>query len=122
MAVQTCLGVEGALVGNLQLVDGIVVDGGHLGRIGLISPIGPIGLIGDGGGETTEGQSHEDAVEPYLVGVDGLVPEHLVDIGAWLVLQLLHHVLDGQQVLLFWPEVVHAGHKVAGADIVEVVV
>ena len=111
MTVQTGLGIEGALVGDLQLVDGIVVDLHSL-----------LGLQLCGGCQTTEGQAHEDAVEPYLIGIDGLVPEYLVDLGAGLAVQLLHHGLDGCQVLRLGIEVVHTGDEMPGADIVEVVV
>ena len=80
------------------------------------------GLLSDGSREHTEGQPHEDAVEPHLVGIDGLVPVDLVGQGARLVLQLPHHSPHGEQVFLFWPLLVHAGDEVAGADIVEVIV
>ena len=112
VAVQAGLRVEGALVGHFQLIDGVVVDGFlFLGILGCYR-----------GCQTAVGQTHEDAVEPHLVGVDGLVPEHLVGFGARLVLQLLHHGLHSQQVLLLGPLLVHAGDEVAGADVVEVIV
>ena len=114
MAVQTSLGVQCALVGNLQLVHGVVVNLQDC----LLATL----RLGDGGCQHAERQSHEDAVEPYLIGVDGFVPEHLVGNGARLVLQLLHHGSHGQQVLLFGPLLVHAGHKVSRADVVQVVV
>ena len=49
------------------------------------------------------------------------MPEYLVGNGARLILQLLHHCIDGQLVLGLWIEVVHTCHKVACADIVEIV-
>ena len=111
MAVQTSLGVQCALVGNLQLVYGIVIDS----RYGIFFPLFTFscGFFCDGGGETAEGQPHEDTVEPHLVGVDGLVPEYLVGNGARLVFQLSHHGLHGQQVLLLGPVLVHTGDEVA---------
>ncbi len=111
VTVQSGLGVEGTLVSDLQLVDSIVVDLHSL-----------LGLQLCGGCQTTEGQAHEDTVEPYLIGIDGFVPEYLVDFGAGLVLQLLHHGLYGNQILCLGIEVVHTRHEMTGADIVEVVV
>ena len=111
MAVEASLGVEGALVGNLQLVHGIVVDG-----------LGLFRLCGNGSCQYTIGQPHEDTVEPHLVGVDGLVPVDLVGNGARLVFQLLHHCLHGQQVLGLRPLLVHACDEVSCADVIEVVV
>ena len=110
MTVQTSLGVEGTLVGDLQLIDGIVVNLNGILRLQL-----------GGGCETAERQSHEDAVEPNLIGVDGFMPEDLVGNGARLVLQLLHHRVDSQLVLGLRIEVVHACHKMTCADIVEVI-
>ena len=75
VTVQTRLGVEGALIGDADLVDGIVVD-----------LLGILGLEQVAGGHRVEGQSHEDTVEPYLIAVDGLVPEYFVLNGTWLVL------------------------------------
>ena len=49
------------------------------------------------------------------------MPEYLVGNGAWLILQLLHHRIDSQLVLGLRIEVVHTRHKVACADIVEIV-
>ena len=113
MTVQSCLGVEGTLIGDLQLVHGIVVDGIH----SLLAV-----TFGNRCCEHAEGQSHEDAVEPYLIGVDGLVPEHAVVQGAWLVLHLLHHQLHGQQILLLRPLLVHAGHKMSCTKVIEVII
>ena len=111
MTVQTRHGVEGALIGDADLVDGIVVN--------LLCL-----LLGQqvAGCECIERQSHEDAVEPHLIGVDGLMPIHLVNIGTGLVLQLAHHELHGFQVLGFGPLLIHAGNEVSGADVVQVVV
>ena len=67
------------------------------------------------------GQSHEDAVEPHLVGIDGLVPVYAL-FGAGLFLHLLHEGLHGLEVLLFGEVLIHAGHEVSGTDLVEVVV
>ena len=111
MAVQASLGVEGALISDADLIDGIVVD--LLGVLGLPQVARCHGV---------EGQTHEDAIEPHLIAVDGLVPEHTVLIGAGLVLQLLHERLDGQQVLLLRIELIHAGHEMTGTDLIEVVV
>ena len=111
MTVQTGLGIEGALVGDADLIDGVVVD-----------LLGVLGLQQVAGGHRVEGQSHEDTVEPYLVAVDGFVPKHFVLIGTGLVLQLLHQCLDGQQVLLLRIELVHTGHEMTGTDLIEVVV
>ena len=111
MSVQTCLGVEGAIVGDLQLIHSIVVDLHSL-----------LGLQLCGGCQTTEGQSHEDTIEPYLIGVDGLVPEHLVYLGTRLFFQLLHHGLYGDEIFLLWIKIVHTRHEMTGADIIKVVV
>ena len=50
------------------------------------------------------------------------MPEHLVGDGARLVLQLLHHRVDGNLVLRLGVEIVHAGDEMACTDVVEVVV
>ena len=110
MTVQTGLRVEGTLVGDLQLVDSIIVDRCR----GFV--------LRDRGCQTTKGQSHEDTVEPYLIGIDGLVPEYLVDLGAGLVFQLFHHGLHGKEVLLLGIEIVHARYEMTGTDVVEVIV
>ena len=120
VAVQSGLRVQRAVIGNLQLVDGIVVD--ILDRILGFLAFSYLVFFGDGCGQRAERQSHEDAVEPYLVGVDGLVPEHLVGNGAWLILQLLHHGLHGFQVLSLRPILIHTGYEVTSTDVVEVVV
>ena len=111
MTVETGLRVEGALIGDLQLVDGIVVDLYCLLRLELRS-----------GSQTTKGQAHEDAIEPHLIGVDGLMPEHFVDLGAGLVLKLLHHGLHRDEVFLLRIKIVHACDEMTGADVVEVVI
>ena len=110
MTVQAGLGIKGTFIGDLQLIHGIVVYLVGLFRLQLC-----------GSSQTTEGQSHEDSVEPYLVGVDGLVPEHLVGNRAGLVLQLFHHGVDGQLVLGLGIEVVHACHEMTCADVVEII-
>ena len=110
MTVQAGLGVKGTFIGDLQLIYGVVVYLVGLFRLQLC-----------GSSQTTEGQSHEDSVEPYLVGVDGLVPEHLVGNRAGLVLQLFHHGVDGQLVLGLGIEVVHACHEMTCADVVEII-
>ena len=112
MAVQTGLGVERTVICNRELVHGIVVDARH----GLSIP------FRDGSCQTTVGQSHEDTVEPYLVGIDSLVPVHLVHHRAGLVLQLLHQRLHGDEVFLFGQLLVHACHEMTCADIVQVIV
>ena len=111
MTVQTRLGIEGTLVGDTDLVDGVVVD-----------LLGILGLEQVACRHRVEGQSHEDAVEPHLVAVDGFVPEYLVDIGSRLIFQLFHQRLDGQQVLLLRIELIHTGHEMACADLVEVII
>ena len=116
VAVQTCLGIESALIGYLQLIDSIVVDFGDSTFLLILC------RSGDRSCQRAEGQSHEDAVEPYLVGVDGFVPEYLVGNGAWLVVQLFHHGLHGQQVLRLGPVLIHAGDEMSGTDVVEIVV
>ena len=113
MTVQSCLGVEGTLIGDLQLVYGIVVDGIH----GLLAV-----TFGNRCCEHAEGQSHEDAVEPDLIGVDGLVPEHAIVQGTRLVFHLFHHQLHGQQVLLLRPFLIHTGHEMSCTQVVEVII
>ena len=123
MAVQSGLRVEGAVVGNLQLVDGIVVDGGDgIGLIGLFGLMGLIGCFGDGRSQCAERKSHENTVKPNLVCINRLVPVDFVGNCARLVLQLLHHGLHGQQVFLFRPFLIHAGNEVTSPDVVEVIV
>ena len=120
MAVQSRLWVQCTVIGNIQLVDSIVVDINN--RILGFLALSNLGLLGDGCGQCAERQSHEDAVEPNLVSIDGLVPEHLVGNGARLVLQLLHHGLHGFQVLSLRPILVHACYEVTCTDVVEVIV
>ena len=50
------------------------------------------------------------------------MPIYFIFHGAWLLLQLAHHELNSFEVLLLRPELLHACHKVSGADIVEVIV
>ena len=78
-------------------------------------------LFRDWSCEAAEGQTHEDAVEPYLIGVDGFMPEYTVGLGAWLVVQLGHQQLHGLEVLGLWPLLVHAGNEMTRADVVEVI-
>ncbi len=110
MAVESCFGVDGALVGFLYLVNGIIVD---LLRLLVFQQ--------HIGGESVVGESHEDTVEPHLVCVDGLVPIHTL-VGARLLLQLLHERLQSLEILALRIFLVHARHKVAGAYLVQVVV
>ena len=116
MTVQTCLGVECTLIGYLELVHSIVVN--------LVDStfLGILGCGGDGGSECAEGQTHENTIEPYLVGIDGLVPEYLVGDGAGLVLQLLHHRLHRSQVLSLGPLLVHAGDEMTSTYVVKVII
>ena len=111
MTVQTGLGIVGTLVGDADLVDGIIVD--------LLRLLWLQQLVGC---QRIERQSHEDSVEPYLIGIDRLVPVDLIGNGTRLVLQLLHHCLDGEQVLLLWIALIHTSHEMSCTDIVEVIV
>ena len=43
-------------------------------------------------------------------------------IGAWLVFELLHESLHGDKVFLLWPVLIHAGHEMSGAYLVEVII
>ena len=65
---------------------------------------------------------HEDAVEPHLIAVDGLVPEHPILLCARLVLQLTHQLFHGEEVLGFRVVLIHPRHEMACADVVEVVI
>ena len=49
------------------------------------------------------------------------MPEDTVGLGAWLVVQLGHQQLHGLEVLGFRPLLVHTGHEMACADVVEVI-
>ena len=118
MTVQASLRIECTLVGDDELIHSIIVDGGSIFFTFHFSFF----TSRDRRCQATEGQSHEDAVEPNLIGVDSFVPEHLVCDGARLVLQLFHHRLHGQQVLGLGPLLIHAGDEMAGADVVEVIV
>ena len=123
MAVELGLGVESALIGNLQLVDGIIVNGLYLFVSLRFCSLGVLDrFAGDGSSQSAEGQSHEYTVEPHLVGIDGFVPEHFVGDGAGLLLQLFHHKLHGEQVLLFWIFLIHSGDEMSCADVVEVII
>ena len=124
MTIQTSLGVVGTLVSYLQLVDSVVINVDDWIRLGLLTlfALHLDCLFSNGGCQTAIGQTHKDAVEPYLISVDGLVPEYLVGNSARLVLQLFHHGLHGQQVLGFRPFLIHTRHKMTCTDVVEVVV
>ena len=111
MAIEASLRVEGALIGNLQLIDSVIVDS-----------LGSLRRFCDGSRQTTEGQSHEDAVEPYLVSVDGLMPIDFVGFGTWLVLQLFHEQHHSLKILLLGPLLIHTGHEMTGTDVVEIIV
>ena len=124
MTVQSRLRVERALISLYKLVNGIVVDSCNLflkSRF-LLGRLCRFGTNSDRGGQRAIGQAHEYAVEPHLIGIDGLMPIHLVGHRARLVLQLLHQRLHGLQVLLLGQLLIHACDKVARADVVEVVV
>ncbi len=110
MAVESCFGVDGALVGFLYLVDGIVV---YLLRLLVLQQ--------HIGGESVVWQPHEDTVEPHLVCVYGLVPIHTL-VGARLLLQLFHERLQCLEILGLGIFLVHSRHKVTGAYLVQVVV
>ena len=116
MTVKTSLGVYGTIVCDLELTHGIVVDLLDCSLLGIFC------RGGDGSGQHTEGQPHEDTVEPHLIGVDGLVPKHVVGNGARLILQLLHHRLHSQQVLGLGPLLIHACDEVSCADVVKVII
>ena len=120
VAVQSGLRVQRAVIGNLQLVDGVIVDVND--RIFGFLAFSNLGFFCDRCGQRTEWQTHKDTVEPYLIRVDGLMPENLIGNGTWLVLQLLHHGLHGFQVLSLRPFLIHTGYKVPRTDIVKVVV
>ncbi len=96
VAVQTCLGVESAFVGFLHLGACVVVDSFSL-------------FFGKNHscGESRVGQTHEDAVEPHLVGVDGFMPVNTL-FCARLILHLLHEGLHRLEVFLFGEVLVHA--------------
>ena len=120
VTVQSGFRVQCAVIGNLQLVHGIVIDV-HDRILGFLA-FSYLGFFSDRCGQRAERQTHEDTVEPYLISVDGLMPEHLISNGTWLVLQLLHHGLHSQQVLSLRPILIHTSYKVTSTDVVEVIV
>ena len=71
--------------------------------------------------KAVERQSHEDAVEPYLVGIDSLVPPHSL-VGARLLLKLAEQGVDGLVKVFGREEAVHAVDELCRAYVVEVVV
>ena len=111
MAVESCGGVEGALIGDRHLMHCIVID-----LPGLIL------RQQHGGSEYMVRQPHEDAVEPHLITIDGFVPEDPILHRAGLLLQLPHHGLHGQPILLLLLLLIHPRHEMSRADVVEVVV
>ena len=121
MTVEARLLVEGTLIGNADLVDGIVVN---LRGERILFPLGfrIVGSLYYRGCQRVERQTHEDAVEPHLIRVDGLVPIDLVGLCARLVLQLAHQQLHRFKILDLRPLLVHAGDEVSCADVVEVIV
>ena len=112
MTVEACLRVERTIISNGELVHGIVVDARHC--LGI--------FLRDRSCQTAVGQSHEDTIEPHLIGVDGLVPIHFIYHRARLLLQLLHQRLHGDEVFLLGQLLIHASHEMTCTDIVEVIV
>ena len=110
VAVESCLWVESALVSLAYLVNGIVVD--FLSLLGLQQHVGCKGTVG---------QSHENSVEPHLIGINCLVPIYTF-LCAWLLVELLHECLHGSEVLCLWIKTIHTGHKVSRTYLVEVIV
>ena len=102
------LSVEGALVSLHNLVDNVLVGLLYLLR-----------LQHHGSSFGVEGKSHEDAVEPHLISVDGFVPEHAF-LGARLILQLLEERLEQFEILFHGIELVHGQQHLAWAHVVEV--
>ena len=116
MTVQACFGVQRALICYLQLIHGVVVylcNGTFLHFLSRCS---------DRSGKRAIRQSHENSVQPYLISVDGFVPEHLVGYGTGLVLQLFHHQLHGLQVLCLGPLLVHTCNEMSCTYVVQIIV
>ena len=105
---ETCFLVESTLVGLCHLHHGVVI---HL--LGVLAE-----ERGSGG---IERQSHEDAVEPYLLLVNGLVPPHSL-VCARLLLKLSEESFYGCEVLLLRIELLPAQHEFSRAHLVEIVV
>ena len=100
--------VIGALVGLDNLVHHVIE---HLH--GLFGRKVLCGIVG------VERQSHEDAVEPHLIGIDGLVPVDPL-FGARLVHKLLEKCLQGFLITLPGSNILHTQNEFGRADIVEV--
>ena len=111
VAVEACERVKGSLVGGFCLFDSIVV---HF--------LCFLRLEQHGCGEGVVGKPHKDAIEPYLITVDGFVPEDMICLGAGLLGQLFHQGLHGEQILGFGMLLIHACNKVPCSDVVKVVV
>ena len=109
VAVKARLGVVGAVVGAFHLIDGIVIDGlGEFGSIDLRS------------GQDAERKTHENTVEPHLIGIDGLVPVDTL-VSAGLVVELTHEGIHSLDVSLLGEILIHAVDKMSRAHIVEIV-
>ena len=108
VAVETCGGVQCAMVGGDELVDSIIIDFFN-------------GITCDGSRQAAKREAHEDTVEPHLMGVDGFVPVGAVGC-SWLLVELLHQRLHGLEVLLFRLLYVESGQEVACADVVQIVI
>ena len=66
-----------------------------------------------------ERQSHEDSVEPYLIGIDSLMPEHPF-LGAWLVLKLFEDGLHAFENAWLRIELIEVDEEMTGAAVVKV--
>ena len=91
-------------------MDGIVVDAlsGFWG-------------LEEGSCKGVEGESHEDAVEPYLIAVDGFVPKDAIGFSAWLLMELAHEGLYGNLAIGLLMELVHSCNKMTSTDVVEII-
>ena len=72
-----------------------------------------------GRSQSVVGQSHEDAVEPHLVGVDGLVPPHPL-LCSGLVFQLFEDGFQCFQVFLLRFQSIHSQNEPCRTHIVEI--
>ncbi len=123
------VGPEGGvgLVPRVFPQSGLGIVGAAVGLGDLVHGIGPIFLLGfsrafqSGCGEGVKGQTHVDAVEPHLIGIDSLVPPHAL-LGSGLFLKLPEERLERLVEIPGRLKAVHAIDKPRGAHIVKVVI
>ena len=114
MPVQVCCRVYGSVVCGCYLVYGVVIY-----SIGFAVVFHAV-LVSHRGSESAEWQSHEYAIEPYLMAVYGFVPVDAVSHCARLAVELVQQSAYGSLCACGWSQLVHSRYEMSCAHIVKV--